>query len=1076
MTGENHPLTRAGLTTASVVRTALPVAPLIVLLLVVVFARSAETQSHRGAIRGSVTDASGGAVADATVSVTTVGTNSTRTVRPDDQGRFVVSLLPPGTHRLRVESAGYRPHVAELQLAVHQQLRADVRLEVGPVAAEVVVTAAGAEVQRDTAALGTIIDQRQVVGLPLDGRNFLELSLLAPGTTPAAQGSAGSVRGDFAFTVTGGREDANGFHLDGVDNVDPKLNTAAVRPAVDAIREFEVQTATHEAPTGRYAGGHVNVVLKSGTNTVSGTAYAFLRNGTFDARNHFAPGEEPAPDYRRHQAGMSVGGPILKDRLFFFGDYEGTRLTEGITQLTNVPTTAERQGDFSNSVFARPVNPLTGTPFPGHRIPEPFQNPIGRAIAHLYPLPNRASPQANFVSSPNLRDEGDQFDVRIDRPLAGRFDITARYSFSDRRLHEPFSGPGFSLVPGFGSDLERRAQNLAVAGVSVLTPSLLNEARFGFTRVSSGVFQEGAGTSLNRQLGLPELSNNPRDWGLSFISVTGYSPLGQEYNNPQASTTNAFQFTDSLTWARGAHLARAGVDLRTIRQDAFRDVQSRGQLTFSSQPSYTGNALADLLLGLPIFTVGARLDNPQRLRTENVGIFVQDNWRVRRDLTISGGLRYEFTSPPVDVDNRANIYDPATGTLAAVGSSGIPRAGYGSDWNNVAPRAGIAWTPGSDERTVVRAAYGVYYNQGALAPSEGLYFSDPYFHLDFFFPVPGVVNLSLFDPFPSSYPFPSPQSGFTFQRDLQTPMLHHWSAGVQRQLGSSRTLEVAYVASKGSNLITGRDVNQPLQPSAVPFNPRPNPAFNDVIALESNGRSRYDSLQVRFEQRGRSLSGVASYTYGRSRDDASGFFPSAGDPNFPQDSYNRAAEYGRSSFDVRHKLSAGFVWEVPCGEHVRGVARALVGGWQLSAVATLHSGRPFTVALLPELDNSNTGRTSLGFGANDRPNLVGDPSLDDRGPERWFDTAAFQMPAFGSFGTAGRNIVEGPGLANVNLAGSKFISLGRGVRLQARLEVFNLFNRANFNQPDPFFGSPTFGQVLSAQSPRRVQLGLKALF
>jgi hypothetical protein len=221
---------------------------------------------------------------------------------------------------------------------------------------------------------------------------------------------------------------------------------------------------------------------------------------------------------------------------------------------------------------------------------------------------------------------------------------------------------------------------------------------------------------------------------------------------------------------------------------------------------------------------------------------------------------------------------------------------------------------------------------------------------------------------------------------------------------------------------------------------------------------------------------VASYTLGRSRDDASGFFPSAGDPNFPQDSYNRAAEYGRSSFDVRHKLTAGFVWEVPAGRQTSGVAGALARGWQLSAVATLHSGRPFTVALLPEFDNSNTGRTSLGFGANDRPNLVGDPVLDDPSPDRWFDTAAFELPSFGSFGSAGRNIVEGPGYANVNLAAMKFIPLGKGARIQARLEVFNVFDRANFNGPDSFLGSPTFGQVLSAQSPRRVQLGLKALF
>lgn len=1055
------------------IRVAIPV--LFALAAAAMLPGTAAAQPHRGAIRGVVTDATGAPIADAQIALLEVTTNSRRAVRSDEAGRFAVSLLPPGDYQLRIEAPGHRAHVADLKLGVHQQLRADVRLEVGPVASEVLVAAPLARIRHETAALGTIIDEEQVRDLPLDGRNFLELSLLAPGTAPAAPGSASSVRGDFAFTVAGGREDANGFQLDGVDNVDPKLNTVALRPPVDAIREFEVQTGGHEAPVGRYAAGHVNVVLKSGSNDLNGTAYGFLRSGVLDARNYFAPGDEPAPDYQRGQYGVSIGGPLLRNRLFFFGDYEGTRLTEGITQVTNVPTLAERSGDFSATALSLPINPLTGRPFPGNRIPEPFQNPIGRAIAQLYPAPNRDAPLANFVSSPNLTDDVDQFDVRIDRPMAGRFDVTARYSFSDRRLREPFSGPSFSLVPGYGADLDRRAQNLVAGGVSVLTPSLLNEARFGFTRVSAGVVPENAGVSLNRQVGLPELSDDPRDWGLSFITVTGYSPLGHEYNNPQASTTSAFQVTDTLTWSRGDHLLRAGVDLRAVRQEAFRDVQSRGQLVFASQ-GYTGHALADLLLGLPIFTAGARLDNPQRLRTENVGLFVQDSWRVGPALTLSAGLRYELTSPPVDAGDRANIYDPATGTLVQVGTQGIPRAGYRTDRNNLAPRAGIVWSPGSSGEIVVRGSYGLYYNQGALAPSEGLYFSDPYFHLDFFFPVPGVVNLTLFDPFPAGFPIPSPQSGFTFQRDLQTPMLQQWSAGVQRQLGSSRTIEVAYVGSRGTNLVTGRDLNQPLEPSAAPLNLRPNPAFNDIIVLESNGRSRYDSLQLRFEQRTRrGLSGVASYTLGHARDDASGFFPSAGDPNFPQNSYDRAAEWGRASYDVRHRLSAGFVWEVP-GPRGGGVAAALAGGWQVSGILTVQSGRPFTVALLPEIDNSNTGRSSLGFGANDRPNVAGDPELDDPTPERWFDTSAFVIPPFGTFGDSGRNTVQGPGLANVNVAGIKSVALGGGVRLQARIEVFNLFNRANFNQPDPFVGSPTFGQVLSAQSPRRVQLGVRAIF
>jgi hypothetical protein len=1035
----------------------------------------AGAQPPNAAIRGTVRDASGNVVGNARIELTHLATNSTRSTSTADDGQFVLSVLPAGRYRLQASLAGFKTYVEHLVLQVGHDVRSDVTLQVGGADERVVVEAATVPLDRDSAATGAVVDNRQVVGLPLDGRNFLELTLLAAGTAPAAEGSAGSVRGDFAFSVSGGREDANAFLLDGVDNVDPKLNNVAVNPPVDAIHEFEVQTSSHEAALGRYSAGQVNVVLKSGSNSLNGTVYGFFRNGAMDARNFFAPPDEPAPDYQRSQFGGSIGGPITPDRLFFFADYEGTRLTEGLTRLTSVPTAAERAGDFSQSLMPAPIDPFTQQPFPGNRIPPFYLNPIGSAIANLYPLPNREAPAANFVSSPNLEDRVDQFDVRLDRPLGGRFELMGRYSFTDRSLYEPFTGPAFSQVPGYGSDLDRRAQNLAISGVSVLTPSLLNEARFGYTRVSAAVNQEGAGTSLNRMVGLPELSENARDWGLSFITVAGLSPLGQEYNNPQAGTTDAFQFTDTLTWSRGRHLVKAGADLRLLRQDAFRDVQARGQLIFTPF-AYTGNALADLLLGLPSVTTGAQLDNPQRLRTENLGLFVQDSWAVTSRLTLNAGLRYEITSPPVDADDRATIYDPSTGTLVGVGTEGVPRAGYDTDWNNLAPRLGVAWTADSKGHTVVRGAYGVYYNQSALAPSEGLYFSDPYFHLDIFVPAPGLPPLTLYDPWPASYPFPSPQSGFTFQRDLATPYLQHWSLGVQRQLGPTRNIEVAYVGSKGSSLITGRDLNQP-RPSADPINLRPNPRFGDITILESAGHSRYDSLQLSYaERRANQLSLLASYTLGESKDNASGFFPSAGDPNYPQDSQDLEAEYGRSSFDVRHRFSLGFVWDVPMGSGSSGLAEALLRDWQLSGVITLQSGRPFTVALLPDFDNSNTGRANLGFGNNDRPNLVGDATLADPTAERWFDTTAFVIPPFGSFGDAGRNIVEGPGYQNVNMALMKSIRIAADARLQLRLEAFNLFNRTNFNQPDNFLGSATFGQVLSAQSPRRLQLGAKVLF
>jgi hypothetical protein len=1036
---------------------------------------TAAAQPHRGSVRGLVADGAGAALAGAQVTITALETNSSRLVAADADGRFLIPLLPPGDYRLRIEAAGHRPHVEELTLRVNQDLRADVQLVVGGIAEAVNVTAPSAVIQRDTPALGTIIDEVGVASLPLDGRNFLELALLAPGAVPAAEGSAGSVRGDFAFSVNGGREDANAFVLDGVDNVDPKLNTPAVTPAVDAIREFEVLTSSYEAPMGRYSAAQVNVVVKSGTNTLRGTGYGFVRSDALDARNAFAPLDEPAPTYRRQQFGFSLGGPLVRDRLFVFGNYEGTRVTEGITRVTNVPTAEERNGDFSRSLLPPPINPLTGQPFPGSQVPVFFQNPIGRAIANLYPLPNRDVPFQNHVSSPNQDDARDQFDVRLDRALSARFGLSGRYSFADRRLFEPFSGPAFPQVPGFGNDVARRAQNLSVNTTQTLSPNLLNEVRFGFTRVSSGVFQEGQGRSLNREVGLPELSANPRDWGLSYITVVGFSPLGHEYNNPQQGTTDAFQLIDTLTWSLGGHFLRAGVDLRSVRQEAYRDVQSRGFLSFSSfpGPSITGNGLADLLLGFPLFTGGAQLDNPQRLRTYNYALFVQDNWRVRPDVTLSAGLRYDYASPAVDADDRAALYNVETGQLVRVGTGGLPRAGYGPDRNNLAPRLGVTWTPDAAASTVIRGGYGIFYGQSALAPSEGLYFSPPYYDFDSYFFLP-FRPLTLYDPFPADFPVPLPDRATAIQPDLRTPSMQHWNVSIQRQLGSSRAAEIAYVGSRGSGLLTARDLNEP-PPSATGL-PRPNPAFDEILYLESAGRSNYHALQARFDQRIRGRGSVlAAYTFGKSLDDGSGFFPSAGDPNLPQNSRDPDAEYGRAAFDVRHRLSVSAAWELP-GAGGGGLRGILLGGWQLAGVLTLQSGRPFTVALLPDFDNTNTGRSSLGFGANDRPHLVGNPEVGHPTPQRWFDTAAFVVPPAGTFGDAGRNIVEGPGYANVNTALTKRVALGADARLDLRVEAFNLFNRTNYDQPDNYLGSPTFGQILSAQSPRRLQVGARLVF
>jgi Carboxypeptidase regulatory-like domain len=1037
-------------------------------------------QTVGATIRGTIASSSG--VRQESVQITLVSeeTKERRQAASGPEGDFTLSVIPAGTYRLEAELGGFRKYVRRgVTLQIGQEVRINIVLEPGAPAEELVITATPALVNHDSAQVGTVIENHQIVNLPLDGRNFLQLSLLVPGTAPSAQGSPGSVRGEFTVNVNGAREDANNYLLDGVFNTDPKLNSFAINPPVDGIREFEILTSTYDASFGRSGGAQISVALKSGTNRFHGAVYEFFRNSVLDARNFFARAEDGDPQYQRHQFGASLGGPIRRNRTFFFADYEGRRVREGITRATNVPTASERSGDFSQSIFPRPLDPFTQQPFPNGQIPAGRLNPTGSAIAALYPLPNRPVPGQNFVSSPALRDRDDRFDVRVDHSLSNSSNLITRYSLSDRDLYEPFSGPTFSRVPGFGTNVPRRAQNAMVGENHYFSANLVNEARFAYSRVALGSFQENMGTSINRRVGLPDLSSNPRDFGLSFITISGFSPLGDEFNNPQHSVTNLFQALDTVTHVKGRHLIKAGVDYRSLQQNAFRDVQARGFLTFSDFGQVTGNALADLLLGFVTFSGGARLDNHQHLRTESWNVFLQDSYRARRNLTFLFGMRYEYNSPPVDRFDRANVYDPITHTLVPVGEGGIPRSGYEPDRNNWGPRFGLAWAPGTSEDTVLHAGYGVYFDQSSLAPGEGLYFNQPYFDLNLYFPLPGLP-LTVNDPFPSFYPFALPPSALGFQRDLRTSYFQQWNFKLQRQVGNNRVAELAYVGSKGTKVLSGRDINQPPASPQQP-NLRPVPQFADITFEESRGGSSYHSFQGRFQQRFQSgFSALASYTLGKSLDDSSTFFASFGDPNFPQDSLNLAAEKGRSNFDVRQRFSLSYSYEFPSARGgsstSTGFLPFLLSGWATHGIITLQTGRPFTVALLSEIDRSNTGRSNLGFGANDRPNRRADGKFSDPQPEQWFDTQAFALPPFGNFGSSGRNILDGPGYKDVTLSLTKDTSLREELRLQFRAEFFNLFNHVNFDLPDIFLGSPTFGRVSSAQSPRRIQFGLKLLF
>lgn len=1035
---------------------------LVRILLVIPFAVATAgrvaAREHLASIRGVVIDRAAAGIPGVEVRATREETREQRRVRTDGRGRFTVSLLPPGTYRVEVEQPGYGPFLARIALITNQEFPIEVQLRPGDVLQASDSPAPFSPVDRATAALNTFVDVRQLTALPLEDRSLLELALLAPGSARAPRGG---------LTFNGAREDFNGFLLDGVSDADPALDTLAARPPVDGIREFQILTSTYEAAFGRNAGAQLNIVTRSGTSRLTGSAYEFYGGGGLAARNYFAPSGEPAPDYSRHQFGGSVGGPIVESRTFFFADYERTRLREGVTSIATVPTMAERAGDFSHAAGRVPIDPSTGQPFHGGIVPSALQSAAGRTLAALYPLPNRGAGGGNYVSSPLRKDDVDRLDARVDNAFAGGTRLSARYSVGDRRRVEPFAGAGG--IPGFGEARPQRAQNASVSLTHAPRRSLATDIRFGYTRVTANAAAADPGVA-NASVGLPPAASG--DPGLSAVFVAGFSPLGDDPVTPWERASTTWQLSDAATWTHGTHLVKFGGEWFAERRRASRNGAVRGLLQFDDSGG-SGNALANLLLGEPALTATARTSDPAIVRGQSWGVFAQDNWRPTETLTLTAGLRYEIAARPADDDGDASLDSAAAGLLRSAAGA-LPRDGVAADRNNVAPRAGFAWAFDNEARNLLRGGYGVYYNQDALTVFDGLAGYLPNTALDVRSPASGGT-LTLASPFSGGRVRPG--AVVAFQPDLQTPWMEHWNVNVQHQIGQTRSFEAGYAGSRGHDLPAVRNLSQPAAGGT-----RPDPQFGDVAIIESRAASRYNALQVRYQERpAHGMSILLSYTLGRSMDDASGLLNTSGRPAYPPNSLAPSTEWSRSSFDVRHRFSAAVLRPLPIG-----TGGALLGtmGWfsdalrniDLEALVTLQSGRPFTVTLRPDLAPGRAGGATPGAGSSARPDMTGDASLKVPSAERWFNTAAFSLPASGGFGSSGRNTLDGPGYGNVSVALVKRMYFLQQGTLELRLEAFNVLDRANFDLPDSVFGSPTFGRILSSDSPRRIQLGIRTEF
>lgn len=1007
--------------------------------------RAAVAQTVTARLHVEVRDARDLAIAAATVTLSANGQRATEII-VDADGRGTFAALRPGRYEVTVRAASFVTSVTR-GLLINDGIQATlpVRLIPGGPTERVEVVATAATLRIGTGAVGRAFEGDAMRAQPAADRDVLTFMQQAAGMAPPAPGSRLSTQGNAAVNSSGARETANNFWLDGLDNNDLFLNRLIVNPSLDAVASVTLRQNTYDAEFGRSAGAHIDIALKSGSTVGSGSAYEFYRTGP------------------RHLFGGTFGGPVARsDRSFFFASVEGVNAREADPRQAHVPTLAERNGDFSASGAAI-VDPLTGRPFAGNVIPAGRISLASRAVASLYPLPNSTSVTANYSATPHGTRGAANGTLKVDRRLRDSDFISLRYSGSNDARTFPYVARNRNL-PGFGLSSLDRGHSLGLAYTEVLSPRVLHALRAGVTQSRRDNVSGQQGVDGFAALGITGPSLPSVDLAYPTILVAGLETLGDDANLPVVRRTRTWHVVDTFTVERGRHQWKAGVELRTFRSDGDNHLFARGRMSFSG--AFTGNAFADLLLGYPSFALLGTNNNRQALRTWAANGFAQDEWRASSRLTVSSGVRYEFAAPPTDADNRMRIFDQETRSLVDVGVNGVSRSGIDNDFNNVAPRIGFSWDASGRGDTVVRGGYGIFYDSGTLIESSALYFNPPYYTLQLFIPTPTSL-LRIEDPFPAGRGSSPSTTVNSVDQRFRTGYAHQVSVGVEQTLAGVKGT-ARYVGAFGRNLVRKRNINQPVPGPGALDARRPLVGFGDVLIIESKAHSTYHGLQLSLDRPlRRSLELHAAYTFSQSHDDASAFLASDGNDNTPQNSNDIAAEWGRSDFDVRHRAVLSATWATTAARS------KLWRLWTASVVINAQSGRPFTPRL--SVDNSNTGNTGGATFASDRPDvLVGDAAPGQA--NYTYGGQTFVMPARYSFGTAGRNILTGPGYASVDALLSRGGSLGGRRRLDLRVEVFNVLNRRNASLPDSFVDHATFGQSLAAFPARQFQVALRLQF
>jgi Carboxypeptidase regulatory-like domain/TonB dependent receptor len=1094
-----------------------------VLVVIALGIANLSAQQITGSIRGSVADPTGALVQGASVTARQTETGLTRKVTSDRNGTYILLELPVGHYELRVAAAGFQEYVQDgISLNVNETASITAHLVVGSGKEQVQVRADAELIQPTVTSLGKAVLQQELEDLPLNGRNFSQLGLLQPGVVPLTPGlteAGGSLRNGQAYAVNGQRPESNNFLIDGANNVNGVDAGFVLKPPVDAISEFRIITHNASAEFGNSLGSTTNIITRSGSNNIHGALWEFIRNDAFDARNYFAQQTEPL---KQNQFGATIGGPIKKDKTFFFGFYEGFRNRQGETALTTVPSIKQRSGDFSelcpegftggfcNNPAHQLFNVFANAPYPNNQLPPGSINSISQGLLSFFPLPNVGTNL--FSTTQTLQNNTDQFGIKVDHYLTPRDTLNFRYMFNQLSQTDPLS-PGGASVPGFPVGESARAQNFVAQETHTFSSTMIGVARFSFLR-NKVLFGERVDHQTPESLGFQYQPSLDVATGPPFIQINGYSTIGDPITGPRNTYENVFDTSGSLSWVRGKHELKFGGGYQRQQINVLQGIATNGFFVFAPFP--VTDAFASFLSGTPVVFLQGIGDFSRGIRGNGLNGYVQDTYKVTSRLTVNAGLRYELPMPYTEIHNRQTLWIPgrqsqvmpnAPAGLLYPGDPGVPAGLIPTDKTAFAPRLGIAWDPTGQGKWLVTSSYGIFYEPyytGQGGPLQAPISAPPYLG------TPQVSLPNFGDPFNGNPPAPgtfSPSlTNLTLSPTLTLPYTQDWDLNLQRSFGANWLFEIGYVGTKGTHLprfieanpavfVPGTVNGQPISNSSNADQRRlysgctlaDSPSscvYSSTGEIASIANSSYNAMELSLRKRfSHGFSFLASYTWSKSIDDASSFNmtgsaakPVAGENDLAQNPFDLGAERGLSMFDARNRFVLSYDWALPFWTHPQGWYQHALGGWHLDGITTLMSGTPFTVFDSNDVAAQGSAPEITGFSAQ-RPNLVGNPNNGPRSVTDWLNASAFQrldpVANAGQFGTEGRNVNIGPGYANWDFAALKDIKLTESKQLQFRAELFNFLNHTNFRLPDSDISSPTFNQILAAQPARQIQFALK---